>query len=135
MPSLIVIIIFGVVLAASNAGSFLYGKHIENVEAKAAQLTAVKEAVEDANRVAAADQRKAVAAAIKTAKARSRIAAIRTQATEAIRETPSPASCDWSPDSWGVLLSAVDAANDKPASVSSLPQPLPRAGAAGKPDR
>ena len=130
-------VILGLLLfwCASVTGAFFSGQSSEADRAKAAQLAAVNQAVEDANRVAAADQRKAVAAAIKTAKARTRTVTIRGKAVEVIREVPSPAACDWNPDSWGVLLSAVDAANDKPASVGSLPQPLPRAGAAGKSDR
>ena len=135
MPSLLIIIIFGAVLAVTNASSFFYGKHVQSAEDKAEQLTAVNQAVTDANKQAKRDLDQAVIAADKAAKAKTRTITIRGQAVEVIREVPLPATCDWSPAAFGVLLDAVNAASDKPESTGSLPQPLPRAGTAGKPAR
>ena len=126
MPSLLIIIIFGAILAVTNASSFFYGKHVQSAEDKAAQLTAVNQAVTDANKQAKRDLDQAVIAADKAAKARTRTIKIQGEAREIVREVPMPAECDADPGYMRVLGDAIANANDNPQPAGILLKPVPK---------
>lgn len=117
--------------ATSIAGAFFAGESREADRAKAAQLTAVTQAVEDANRVAANDQRKAVAAAQKAAKAKTRTITIQGAAREVVREVPMPAVCDADPGYMRVLGDAIANANDIPQPSGVLLKPMSKLAGSG----
>ena len=98
-------------IAGSGAGGFLYGQRVQENADKAAQSRAVDQAIQDANALAEADKRRAVAAASKRAATQVKVVTVRQQAAEAIREAPLAASCDWSEKSFVELNNAITLAN------------------------
>jgi len=122
-------------LGVTNAGSFLYGKRVQEGAHALAQQEAVNEAVAEAERTAAEDKKRAVAAATRRAAAQTRTQQIRTQANETISSQPLAASCDWSPDTFRLLNDAIAAANDSTATAGELSDAVRAANAAGKPRR
>ena len=123
------------ILASTNGGSFLYGKHVQEAESLAAQHRVVTEALDEAKQVAEADKKRAVAAAAKRAAAQTQTQQIRTQANETIRAQPLAVSCDWSPDSFRVLNDAIAAANDTAAAAGELSNAVRAANSAGERNR
>lgn len=127
-------LILAVVLAigASGASGFFYGQHVQLAEDSAAQTAAVKTAVDDANRLAEADKRKAVLAAAAAATAKTKQQEIRSRANVVIHEAPLAASCDWNEPSFRLLGDAITAANGDAPATDSLPDAVRKANASRK---
>lgn len=127
-------LILAVVLAIGGAGvgGYFKGQNDQENSDKAARVEAVDLAIEEANRVAEADKRKAVAAASRRAAAKTRTITIQGEAREIIREVPMPAECNWDDRSFGILRDAISASNDQPASPGKLPVPVSAVANPGK---
>ena len=120
-------------LGVASTSGFFYGKHVQEAESLAAQNEVVSQAIEEANRTAAADKKRAVAAAMRKVAAQSKTQQIRTQANETITAQALPASCNWSPDSFRVLNDAIAAANDSTAAAGELSDAVRAANSSRKP--
>jgi len=97
-----------VVVLAGLFGTYRYGRHVEGLTRDAQQLAAVKRAVADANRLAAADQAAALARAERDAARRIAAADQQGRVEQGIAAHPEYAACALGADDFGELLAAIE---------------------------
>lgn len=124
-----------VAFAASNAGSYFYGQHTQENADKAAQVDAIHQAILDYDAIAQQDKDTAVRQASQRAAQSQRSADIRNKSDEAIRNQPLPVSCDWSDESFRLLVDAVNNAANNPPAQPGVPNAMPANKPTSKPQR
>lgn len=120
---------------SSVAGAFFGGKSFEAGQQAKAQQEAVKAALGDAAKAAEVDKQAAIAAAKKEGVAAGRAAALRGRGQDAIRSEPLAAACDWRPQSYSVLITAVRDANGAAPADTGLSDAVRKSNGADKPVR
>ena len=121
MISPIILLAFLLALIGTGASGFLYGQHTQKNADKAAQVDAVKRALDDANANTLIDMQAAASHAKAEADARNRAGKLSAQVKEVIREIPMPASCDWDSRTFVLLGDTVKFANGDSTSADKLP--------------
>lgn len=125
----------GIAWALSVLGADHFGYTRAENAAKAHQADAINRAIVEYDAIAEQDKQQSIANARRDALARTAANSIRTKANDVIAAKPLPDSCDWNPDSFGLLVAAVNGANDNPATPDRLPDAVRASNRAGKPAR
>ena len=113
-------VILGIVLfwGFSMAGAYLKGSQVAQDAARAQYAESLEQTIAQHNKNAVIDMQAAAKVAADEATARTRTAMLRSRTNEVIRANPSPVTCAWPADRFGLLVTAVQEANGDSADAS-----------------